>query len=151
MRLLGSPRRPETVPDRAPPDREDDLAVLHAVVAEAVIVQDAATELLARVRDRQPLAELAPPGGELASRFLALKRRLPASRDAEVQRHVSILNGIFDHHAMMLATSLDLLAVDWRSERIVEQLETIDGLGAPAERLESIRAELKATVGAREL
>ena len=104
-----------------------------------------------RVHDREPAsAELAPPGGELTSRFLALKRRLPASRDAEVRRYVSLLNAIFDHHAMMLATSLDLLAVDWRSERMVERLEQLDGLGAPAEWLESIRAELTATIGSRE-
>ena len=31
-----------------------------------------------------------------------------------------------------------MLAVDWRSERIVEQLERIDGLGSPALRLEAI-------------
>jgi hypothetical protein len=37
---------------------------------------------------------------------------------------------------------MQMLAVDWRSERIVEQLERIDGLGSPALRLEALRAEL---------
>ena len=48
------------------------------------------------------------------------------------------------HHALMLSSSLDMLAVDWRSERLVAELERIDGLGPPAERLELIRAELLA-------
>ena len=51
---------------------------------------------------------------------------------------------MFDHHALMLSSSLDMLAVDWRSERLVEELERIAGLGAPAARLEGIRAELVA-------
>ena len=42
----------------------------------------------------------------------------------------------------MINSSLDMLAVDWRSERIVAELERIDGLGAPAQRLDRIRAEL---------
>ena len=42
----------------------------------------------------------------------------------------------------MLSSSLDMLAVDWRSERIVEELERITGLGAPAQRLDRIREEL---------
>jgi len=35
-----------------------------------------------------------------------------------------------------------MLAVDWRSERIVAELERIEGLGAPAARLDRIREEL---------
>ena len=42
----------------------------------------------------------------------------------------------------MLNSSLDMLAVDWRSERIVAELERIEGLGAPAQRLDRIRAEI---------
>ena len=55
-----------------------------------------------------------------------------------------MLRPVFDHHAMMLSSSLDMLAVDWRSERIRDELERIDGLGAPAERLEGVRAALVA-------
>ena len=44
---------------------------------------------------------------------------------------------------MLLSSSLDLLAVDWRSERMVEQLERLDGLGAPAEWLEAIRVQIE--------
>jgi hypothetical protein len=39
-------------------------------------------------------------------------------------------------------TPLDLLTVDWRSERMVEQLERIDGLGRPAKWLDATRLEL---------
>ena len=53
-----------------------------------------------------------------------------------------MLGPVLDHHALMLSSSLDMLAVDWRSERIVEELERITGLGAPAQRLDRIREEL---------
>ena len=52
------------------------------------------------------------------------------------------LGPVLDHHALMINSSLDMLAADWRSERIVSELERIDGLGAPAQRLDRIRAEL---------
>jgi hypothetical protein len=115
---------------------------LHAIVAEAVIWQDAAEELLGAISRREPLAELAPRGGPLIRRFCELRRRLPDSPDPDICRIVGILGPVFDHHALMLSSSLDMLAVDWRSERIVEELEKIEGLGAPAARLEGIRAEL---------
>ena len=57
-------------------------------------------------------------------------------------RLTGVLGPVFHHHAMMLSTSLDMLAVDWRSERVVAELERIEGLGSPARRLEEIRAEL---------
>ena len=118
---------------------------LRAIVAEAVIFQDSAEELLAAISRREPLAELAPRGGPLIRRFCDLGMRLPESDDREIQRITAVLGPVFDHHAMMLKYSLDMLAVDWRSTRIVEELEKIEGLGAPAARLEDIRAELVAT------
>jgi hypothetical protein len=129
-------------------ERERAWRRLNAIVAEAVIRQDAAEELLAEIRDRGPLSELAPRGGELASRFLALRRDLPRSDDPLIRRHTAVLREVFDHHAMLLSCSLDLLAVDWRSDRMVEQLERIDGLGDPAGRLEAVRAELTGAAGA---
>jgi hypothetical protein len=80
----------------------------------------------------------------LILRFYALRDRLPESDDPDLRRITEVLGPVFDHHAMMLSSSLDMLAVDWRSEHIVEELERIEGLGAPAERLEGIRAELVA-------
>jgi hypothetical protein len=124
--------------------REQARAALRAIAAEAVIHQDAAEQLLADVRARLPLAELAPRGGHLASRFVALRRALPETDDPQLRRHVAVLRKVFDHHALMLSCSLELLSVDWRSERMVEELEKIDGLGAPAQWLEAVRAELEA-------
>jgi hypothetical protein len=125
-----------------PPGVEQAWRELRAIVAEAVIWQDEAELLLGAISRREPLAELAPRGGPLIRRFCELRARLPESRDPDICRITSILGPVFDHHALMLSSSLDMLAVDWRSERIVEELERIEGLGAPAARLETIREEL---------
>jgi hypothetical protein len=124
-------------------ERDEAWEALRRIVAEAVIRQDEAEDLLADIREREPLAALAPRGGRIVSRFVALRTDLPRFDDAALRRHVSVLEKVFDHHALMLSSSLDLLAVDWRSERMVEELEKIDGLGAPAQWLEAVRAELR--------
>jgi hypothetical protein len=129
----------------AAPDSDQAWRDLRAIVAEAVIWQDAATELLIAISHREPLAELAPRGGPLIRRFCELRDRLPESDDPELRRITDVLDPVLHHHALMLSSSLDMLAVDWRSERLVEELERIDGLGPPAERLELIRAELVAS------
>jgi hypothetical protein len=130
------------VADRGAGERERAWRELRAIVAEAVIWQDAATEVLIGISRREPLAELAPRGGPLVRKFCQLRDRLPESDDPELRRITDVLGPVLHHHALMLSSSLDMLAVDWRSERLVEELERIDGLGPPAERLELIRAEL---------
>jgi hypothetical protein len=125
--------------------REQAWHELRTIVAEAVIWQDAANELLAAISRREPLAELAPRGGPLVRRFCDLRARLPESDDPALRRVTDVLGPVLDHHALMLSSALDMLAVDWRSERIVQELERITGLGAPAERLEGIYAELAAS------
>jgi hypothetical protein len=119
-----------------------DLARLRRIAAEAVILQDDAEVLLRDIRARGPLAELAPRGGRLASRFLALAAALPRSDDPHVKPHADRLAEVLDHHALMLSASLDLLAVCWRSERLEDEVDRIDGLGRPARWLEDIRFEL---------
>jgi hypothetical protein len=128
---------------RAAVQRADAWKRLRRIAAEAIIRQDEAEDLLADIREREPLAELAPRGGRLVSRFVALRGELPDCDDPALRRHVSVLEKVFDHHAMMLSSSLDLLAVDWRSDRMVEELQKIDGLGVPAQWLEAVRAELR--------
>ena len=125
--------------DRA---RAAELARLRAVAAEAVLRQDEAEELLHAVAARGPLAELAPRGGRLTSAFVALAAALPDSEDPELRRVAGALREVLDHHAMLLACTLDLLAVASRSPRLEEQLDRIRGLGPPARRLEAIRLEL---------
>jgi hypothetical protein len=138
---------------RGPADRaaarERAWRELRAIVAEAVIWQDAANDVLAAVSRREPLAELAPRGGPLVRRFCELRTRLPVSDDIELRQITEELGPLLDHHALMLSSSLDMLAVDWRSERIIEQLERIEGLGAPAERLDGIYAKLAGTADRR--
>jgi hypothetical protein len=128
---------------RAAADRAAAWKALRRIAAEAIIRQDEAEDLLAAIHDREPLSDLAPRGGRLVSRFVALRNELPEADDSALRRHVSVLQKVFDHHALMLSSSLDLLAVDWRSERMVEELQKIDGLGAPAQWLEAVRAELR--------
>jgi len=132
-----APLRPAAALDRLAAE-----AVLRCIVAEAVIWQDAAEDVLIDIRDRRPLADVAPRGGPLVSRFVSLALRLPESDDPAILRYTSELRAVFDHHAYMIDSCMQMLAVDWRSERIVEQLERIDGLGSPALRLEALRAEL---------
>jgi hypothetical protein len=119
-----------------------ELALLRRIAAEAVILQDDAEVLLRDVRAREPLAELAPRGGRLTSRFLALAAALPRSEDPCVRAHTERLREVLEHHALMLSASLDLLAVCWRSERLEDEVDRIDGLGRPARWLEDIRLEL---------
>src|SRR3954451_21311818 len=117
-------------------------ARLLRVVAEAVVLQDAATELLADIRDREPLAELAPRGGPLASRFFELRRQLPRPADRAMAAQCEAVSVILDHHGTLIVSALHMLSMDWRSAAIVEQLERLDGLGAPAERLDALYGEL---------
>jgi hypothetical protein len=141
----------ETISSVAVLDDEDDWssaarldrrAHLRRIVAEAVILQDAAVELLADVRRREPLGELAPRGGPLARRFFELRRQLPSAADRETARQCETASLVLDHHGQVITYALELLAADWRSDAIVDQLERLDGLGAPAEKLDALYAEL---------
>ena len=143
-------RPPVPLRQAAALDRSAAEAVLRRIVAEAVIWQDAAEDVLIDIHDRRPLADVAPRGGPLVSRFVSLAQRLPESDDPAILRYTSELRAVFDHHAYMIDSCMQMLAVDWRSERIVEQLERIDGLGSPALRLEALRAELLQAQEARE-
>ena len=66
--------------------RDASRARLRRIVAEAVLLQDKAAELLAEIRDRRPLAELAPRGGPMATRFFELRRELPPPADLDMAR-----------------------------------------------------------------
>ena len=74
-----------------PPTSEEAWGELRRIVAEAVIWQDKAEELLIDIRHREPLAELAPRGGPLIRRFCALKQRLPESNDPAIRRYTDAL------------------------------------------------------------
>jgi hypothetical protein len=130
--------------DDAPPPaaRTDRRAELRRIVAEAVILQDQAVELLADIRDREPLSDVARRGGPLSRRFFELRRLLPAAPDAETRRQCETAATLLDHHGTVITYALDLLAMEWRSPAIGEQIERLDGLGEPAERLDALYTEL---------
>jgi hypothetical protein len=123
------------------PDPEARRKLLRAV-AEAVVLQDRAVEVLADIRNREPLDEVAQRAGPLARRFQALRDELPVPEDGVMQRRCLTASVVLDHHGRVLVHGLELLAAEWRSERIVEQLERLDGLGAPAKRLDALYSEL---------
>lgn len=120
----------------------DRRAQLLRIVAEAVVLQDRAVELLADIRDREPLAEMASLGGPLARRFFELRRQLPPPADGAMARQCEAASVLLDHHGTLITQALELLACAWRSQALVAQLERLEGLGAAAERLDALYAEL---------
>ena len=126
-----------------------DPAALLRIAAEALILQDEAEAVLASVGRHEHLGMVAPRGGPLVYRFFALRDRLADQRSAneaqpQMTRLANMLDTILYHHAMQVATALEFLAVEWRSPEMAHQVASINGLGAPAEQLESIYRELKA-------
>jgi hypothetical protein len=125
------------------PRAEDAAArdALARIVDEAVLLQGLAEDILDGVRERRSLAELAPPGGALIRRFVALRGAVPDAADAHLREVACTVSETLSHHALMLSCSLDLLG-DLRPDRVSEQIDRIDGLGAPARRLCALQEEL---------
>jgi hypothetical protein len=151
MRLIRSRRpaeeRVELIDGRL--SRDLDPAALLRIAAEALILQDEAEAVLAAVGRREHLGIVAPRGGPLVYRFFALRDRLADERSPDeaqprLTRLANMLDTILYHHAMQVSTALDFLAVEWRSAEMADRVTTINGLGAPAELLESIYRELRA-------
>ena len=121
----------------------DSRAAMRRIAAEAVILQDEAAEVVRGARARQSLGFLAPRGGPLVRRFFGLRDLLPKAcddpADEELRRQ---LDAILHHHALAVWVVLDLLACEWRSERIAHQLDALDGLGEPAIQLDELYAVL---------
>jgi hypothetical protein len=126
--------------------RADDAAAreaLRRIVDEAVMLQDLTEDILEGVRQRRSLSELARPGGALVSRFVSLRAATPEPADPTLRDMARTLRETLEHHALMLSCSLELLG-DLRPERVREQIDKIDGLGAPARRLRNLQDELSA-------
>jgi hypothetical protein len=117
----------------------DPRAAMRRIAAEAVILQDEAEAVLRGARARQGLGFLAPRGGPLVRRFFWLRDRLPkVCHDPEDEELRRKLDAILHHHALAVWVALDLLAYEWRSERIAHQLDALDGLGEPATQLDQL-------------
>jgi hypothetical protein len=118
-------------------------AAMLRIAAEAVILQDEAEAVVRGARAREGLGYLAPRGGPLVRRFFGLRDLMPEAcedpADENVRRQ---LDAILHHHALAVWVALDLLAYEWRSEKIGRQLDALDGLGAPAVQLDELYAEL---------
>jgi len=121
-----------------------ELERMRRLAWEGVYRQGDVEELLARIRDDEPLHDLARRGGPLVSRFEAMRRELPAPEAGELRDWARELDELFAYHAMLLACSLDLLAVSWRSERLREQQARVGPLGPPGERLRGLARRLSA-------
>ena len=121
----------------------DPRAAMRRVAAEAVILQDEAEAVIRGARARERLGFLAPRGGPLVRRFFCLRDLLPQACDdpADEERRRR-LDAILHHHALAVWVAMDLLAYEWRSERIACQLDALDGLGTPAIQLDQLYAEL---------
>jgi hypothetical protein len=118
----------------------DAVLQLRAIVDEAVLLQGFAEDLIEGVKARRSLAELAPPGGVLISRFVALRAQVPDGPEARMVRET------LDHHAMLLHCALDLLG-DLYPERVADQIDELDGLGPPARRLCALQERLRVAAG----
>lgn len=119
-------------------------AVLRRIAAEGLLLQDEAEAVLAAVARHDSLGAVAPRGGPLVSRFFGLRDQLPTRcGDPRLERLRAVLDTIFHHHAMQVATSLEFLTFDGRSNQLRRQIEAFSGLGAPAALLEDVYRELR--------
>lgn len=142
-RFLGEPTGDAELVDLSPGSWVvDERALLRRIAAEAVILQDEAERVLSRARARYPLGQLAPQAGPLVHRFFRLRDRLPTRCvDPGDERLRATLDVILHHHAMLVATALDLLAYEYRSERIASAVQSME-IGEPGRRLDAVYAEL---------
>jgi len=139
-------------PDRPrPPQRaiDDDLGCLLRLAQEGLYWQDEVEDLLVAISNDGDLGQLARAGGPYISRYEAMRGELRALRHLDLRAYVSALDEVFAHHAMALHCALDLLAVSWRSERLREEQGRLGSLGAQAERLVALTAEIKALARSR--
>jgi len=132
-----------------PGDPGGDVAArdaLRRIVDEAVLLQGLTEDLLAGIRLRRSLRELAAPARALIGRFGELRAAVPEPMDARLREVAQMLRETLDHHALMLHCSLDLLA-DLRPERVAGQRDQLTGLGAPARRLCALQERLHGAYG----
>ena len=125
----------------APADDATARTALRRIVGEAVLLQGLTEDILAGIRQRRSLAELAPPGGALISRFVALRAEVPEPSDTYLRDAARTLRDTLDHHVLMLSSSLALLG-DLRHERVSAQIDALEDLGPPARRLCALQDEL---------
>jgi hypothetical protein len=126
----------------APPAPDPARDTLRRIVSEVVILQDQAEAMLDTLRDERDLGDVAPTCGRLIGRFVVLGEALKGWAEPALAPQVALVRAILDHHVLLLNSALMFLASEWRSDRLTRQLDALDGLGAPARRLERVWADL---------
>jgi hypothetical protein len=137
VRLHRAPAAPAT------PAYEDELERMLRLAQEGWYWQGEVEDLLVAIRDGGDLGDLARAGGPIISRYEAMRVELRALRHPALREDLVALDEVFANHAMVLNCALDLLAVSWRSERLLEEQGRLGGLGAQGERLTDLTARLK--------
>jgi hypothetical protein len=137
VRLHRAPAAPAT------PAYEDELGRVLRLAQEGWYWQGEVEDLLIAIRDGGDLGDLARAGGPIISRYEAMRVELRTLRHPALREDLVALDEVFANHAMVLNCALDLLAVSWRSERLLEEQGRLGGLGAQGERLTELTARLK--------
>jgi hypothetical protein len=127
----------------ATPPYEGELGRVLRLAQEGLYWQGDVEDLLIAIRDGGDLADLARAGGPIISRYEAMRVELQAFGHPALRDDLGALDEIFANHAMLLNCALDLLAVSWRSERLLEEQGRLGGVGPQGERLVELTGRLK--------
>jgi hypothetical protein len=137
VRLHRAPVAPAT------PPYEQELGRLLRLAQEGFYWQGEVEDLLIAIRDGGDLADLSRAGGPIISRYVAMRVELRAIGHPALRGDVVALDEVFANHAMLLNCALDLLAVSWRSERLLEEQGRLGRVGPQGERLAELTRRLK--------
>jgi hypothetical protein len=129
--------------DPATPPYEGELGRVLRLAQEGLYWQGDVEDLLIAIRDGGDLADLSRAGGPIISRYEAMRVELRAFGHPALHHDLGALDEIFANHAMLLNCALDLLAVSWRSERLLEEQGRLGGVGPQGERLAELTGRLK--------
>jgi hypothetical protein len=127
----------------ATPPYAGELGRVLRLAQEGLYWQGDVEDLLIAIRDGGDLADLSRAGGPIISRYEAMRVELRAFGHPALRDDLRALDEIFANHAMLLNCALDLLAVSWRSERLLEEQGRLGGVGPQGERLAELTGRLK--------
>jgi hypothetical protein len=121
---------------------EGDLGDLRRLAWEGLYREEDVATMLRAVRDDGRLDEVAIASGKLVSRYCEMRRELNQIQSPDLQPYVVALSEIFDYLAQVLHFAVALLAVSWRSERLLEERQQVGAIGRQGERLRRVVSDL---------